>query len=156
MRLDQEKKDQEEKAVMEEEVSNQDPVASEAKGDLSARGAKEDVETSVETEEGAEEEVLEAGIKNLKLTMSKCTRCGKERIVVSSQTKKVDKATVTYTVTVCPDPECQKMVDKGLVVEEHKRKMIREEQDKRAQEIILKKKREAAEKAKNAKNLLKL
>lgn len=85
--------------------------------------------------------------------MSKCTRCGKERVIVSSHTKKVDKATVTYTVTVCPDPECQKMVNKGLVVEEHKRKMIREEQDKRAQEIILKKKEQAAEKVKNAGNI---
>lgn len=86
--------------------------------------------------------------------MSKCTRCGKERIIVSSHTKKIDKTSVTYTVTACPDPECQKMVNKGLVVEEHKRKMIREEQDKRAQEIILKKKEQAAEKVRNARNLL--
>lgn len=54
--------------------------------------------------------------------MSKCIRCGKERIIKSSSVEKFEKTSVTYTVTVCPDPECQKLVEKGLAVEENKRK----------------------------------
>ena len=73
--------------------------------------------------------------------MSKCTRCGKERIVKTSSTEMMEKSVVTYTTTVCPDPECQKMVEKGLVVEENKRKVIREEQERRAEELVAKKRR---------------
>lgn len=77
----------------------------------------------------------EAGIKK----MSKCTRCGKERIVKTSNTELMEKSVVTYTTTICPDPECQKLVEKGLVVEENKRRVIREEQEKRAEELASKK-----------------
>lgn len=72
--------------------------------------------------------------------MSKCTRCGKERIVKSSIVEEFEKTTVTYTVTVCPDPECQKLVEKGLLIEENKRKTIQVEQEKRAKELLLKRK----------------
>lgn len=72
--------------------------------------------------------------------MSKCTRCGKERIIQSSSVETLEKTTVTYTVTVCPDPECQKLVEKGLAVEEIKRKVMRDEQEKRAEQLALKRK----------------
>lgn len=78
-------------------------------------------------------------VVNIK-TMSKCIRCGKERIIKSSIVESLEKTTVTYTVTVCPDPECQKLVEKGLVAEENKRKVMHAEQKKRAKELLLKRK----------------
>lgn len=78
----------------------------------------------------------------MKSIMSRCIRCGKERIVKSSSVEKLEKTSVTYTMTVCPDPECQKLVEKGLIVEENKRKMMHAEQEKRAAELALKRKRE--------------
>lgn len=63
--------------------------------------------------------------------MSVCIRCGKERIVVSSRKEMVSKSEVVYTTTVCPDPECQKIVEKGLRDEERKRVALKDEQEKR-------------------------
>jgi hypothetical protein len=64
--------------------------------------------------------------------MNPCTRCGKETIVKSTYKEKVGTSTVTYTLRVCPDPECQKIVEKNLKIEEEKRRIIREEQERRA------------------------
>ena len=83
--------------------------------------------------------------------MSKCTRCGKERIFKSSVVEKVGNSTITHTITVCPDPECQKMVEKSLVTEEKKRKIMYEEQEKRAKDLALKKQKEKEEKLANSK-----
>jgi len=74
-----------------------------------------------------EAEVEEA----LEMTGSTCTRCGKPRIVVKTYEEKVDTSTVTYTITECSDPECQKMVNKTLQTEKKKRQFIKEEQVKR-------------------------
>lgn len=74
--------------------------------------------------------------------MSKCTKCGKERIVKSSRVEKIGNSIITHTVTICPDPECQKLVEKGLLVEENKRKVMYLEQEERAKELALKKKRD--------------
>lgn len=71
--------------------------------------------------------------------MSKCTRCGKERIIKKTYTEKLEKNNVVYTVTICPDPECQKIVEKGLLAEENKRRIMREEQEVRARESVLRK-----------------
>lgn len=60
-----------------------------------------------------------------------CTRCGKPRIVVKTYEEKVDTSTVTYTITECSDPECQKMVNKTLLTEKKKRQFIKDEQEKR-------------------------
>lgn len=62
---------------------------------------------------------------------SVCTRCGKPRIVVDTYEEKVDTSTVTYTITECSDPECQKLVEKTLKAEKVKRKFIKDEQEKR-------------------------
>jgi hypothetical protein len=43
----------------------------------------------------------------------------------------VSKSEVVYTTTVCPDPECQKIVEKGLRDEERKRVALKDEQEKR-------------------------
>lgn len=63
--------------------------------------------------------------------MSICPRCGKPRIVVSSHNVVVSKSEVTYTETVCPDPECQKLVEKGLKNDARKRDVLKEEQERR-------------------------
>lgn len=64
--------------------------------------------------------------------MSKCTRCGKERIVASTYKEKVGNSTITYTINVCPDSECQKIVDDILKTEELKRIAMHEESQRRA------------------------
>jgi hypothetical protein len=63
--------------------------------------------------------------------MSACPRCGKERIIVSSRSEIVCKSEITYTETVCPDAECQKMVEKNLKNDEKKRAVLKDEQEKR-------------------------
>lgn len=127
MRQGQEKKDR--------EIFLPDPVVMVDKKDHLVKS----VEAIIEV---LEEEILivvdleTGGLK----AMSRCTRCGKERIVKSSYEKRLEKTTVTYTVTVCPDPKCQKLVEKGLLAEEAKRKIMIDEQEKRAQETALKRK----------------
>lgn len=70
---------------------------------------------------------------------SVCTRCGKPRVVISSYKEKVEKSTVTYTITGCSDPECQKIVDKGLVVEQERRNVINSEKVKREEQRLQRK-----------------
>lgn len=43
-----------------------------------------------------------------------CIECGKERVDGKSWKGKVGAAVVTYTQTLCPDPSCQKIVDKAI------------------------------------------
>ena len=69
-------------------------------------------------------------MKNL-FSGSVCTRCGKPRIVVDTYEEKIDSSIVTYTITECSDPECQKLVEKTLKAEKVKRKFIKDEQEKR-------------------------
>ena len=40
-----------------------------------------------------------------------CIRCGKLRIVAKSWSEKISGSLTTYTQTVCPDHECQKVVE---------------------------------------------
>jgi len=72
--------------------------------------------------------------------MSVCPRCGKQRITVSSREEVVSKSKIIYTETVCPDPECQKMVEKGLRNDEKKRAVLKDEQEKRALQRLAEKK----------------
>lgn len=65
------------------------------------------------------------------MTTSVCTRCGKPRIIVKTYEEKIETSTVTYTITECSDPECQKMVNKTLLTEKKKRQFIKDEQVKR-------------------------
>lgn len=50
-----------------------------------------------------------------------CIECGKQRIVVGTYQEKVGNSVVTYKETICPDPECQKKVEKTLAKELEKR-----------------------------------
>lgn len=73
--------------------------------------------------------------------MSKCTRCGKERIIKSSFTEKLEKsAAIIYTMTICPDSECQKIVENELFIEESRRKLMQAEKDRRIKSITSKRK----------------
>ncbi len=65
------------------------------------------------------------------MSTSNCTRCGKPRIIIDTYEEKIETSTVTYTITECSDPECQKQVNKTLEQEETKRKFIKKEQEKR-------------------------
>lgn len=53
-----------------------------------------------------------------------CTRCGKARIDGKSWTEKVEMffgtSTVVHTETMCPDPECQKIVEEKLAQQKQK------------------------------------
>ena len=73
------------------------------------------------------------------MTGSICTRCGKPRVVIDTYEEKVESSTVTYTITECSDPECQKMVNKALKAEKVKRQFIKDEQEKReeARKVVL-------------------
>ncbi len=50
-----------------------------------------------------------------------CIECGKQRIVVGTYEEKVGNSVVVYKETICPDPECQKKVEKILAKELEKR-----------------------------------
>lgn len=43
-----------------------------------------------------------------------CIRCGKQRIDGKTWEDKIGVSTVTYTMTICPDSECQKLVDQDI------------------------------------------
>jgi len=51
---------------------------------------------------------------------SPCIRCGKSRIVGKTWKEKISGSLVVFTQTVCPDPECQKIVDEQLQIKKDK------------------------------------
>lgn len=56
-----------------------------------------------------------------KLSTNNCILCGKPRIVVRTYKEVVGNSTVVHTDTACPDPECQKKLDKQLDEERQRR-----------------------------------
>lgn len=56
--------------------------------------------------------------------LNPCIRCGKQRIVVKTWTEHIGVSLVKYSDTVCPDPECQKVVDKTNYEREEKGKLL--------------------------------
>lgn len=44
-----------------------------------------------------------------------CIRCGKDRISGNSWQEQIGKSMVTYTMHVCPDSACQKIVEEKLL-----------------------------------------
>ena len=59
--------------------------------------------------------------EGIKVIGSKCIRCGKPRIVTASYEEVVQTSTIIHTEMECSDPNCQKLVNKTLKVEEDKR-----------------------------------
>ena len=54
------------------------------------------------------------------MTNSTCIRCGKLRVIGKTWTEKLNGSKITYTQTVCPDKECQKIVEEQLQVKKDK------------------------------------
>ena len=48
-------------------------------------------------------------IQDLPVTL--CIRCGKQRVVVSTQKETINGSTIITTLTACPDADCQKKVE---------------------------------------------
>lgn len=65
-----------------------------------------------------------------------CTRCGRERIVSKTWKENVKiysgTSPVVHVDTVCPDQECQKVVDDQLAAQKAKRASIAHDQEIRA------------------------
>lgn len=53
-----------------------------------------------------------------------CIECGKQRIDGKSWQGRVGASVVTYTLTICPDVECQKLVDKALAEKKEKTEFL--------------------------------
>ena len=62
-----------------------------------------------------------------------CTRCGKQRIIGSTVSEQVEiysgPSTIVRTQMVCPDPECQAIVEKELKEQQEKRAMFKKESE---------------------------
>ena len=58
---------------------------------------------------------------NTLISTSICIRCGKQRIVLSTTEALVGNSSIVTKETICPDPECQKKVEKILAKELEKR-----------------------------------
>ena len=69
-----------------------------------------------------------------------CIRCGKIRIEARSWTENVSGSKITYTQTVCPDVECQKIVEEELQKKMDKVKAIQQKSMERRKTIKRKKK----------------
>lgn len=67
-------------------------------------------------------------ILNIKYT-SVCVRCGKDRIILKewdeTRETRVGEATVSYTKMVCPDVDCQKIVEETFRVELQKKEHMK-------------------------------
>ena len=50
-----------------------------------------------------------------------CIRCGKERVKHSEKNIVINSSNVKVTIFVCPDKECQKVVEKELAAKETRR-----------------------------------
>ena len=64
-----------------------------------------------------------------------CTRCGKERILGKTWKEEVatffGTSTVVHTDTVCPDSDCQKIVEEKLEIQKQKTEDIKLEKQKK-------------------------
>ncbi len=64
-----------------------------------------------------------------------CTRCGKQRIVGSTVSEQVEiysgPSTVVRTQMVCPDTDCQAIVEKELGEQRAKREAFKKESEAR-------------------------
>lgn len=53
-----------------------------------------------------------------------CIRCGQPRIDGKSWKGKVGSSAITYTMTVCPDRDCQKIVDQTALERKEKSALL--------------------------------
>jgi hypothetical protein len=66
---------------------------------------------------------------------SVCIRCGKMRKVAKTWTEYIGTSLVTYTTTVCPDEECQKIVEEQLKKRKDKLEAIHQESLERKKNV---------------------
>lgn len=73
------------------------------------------------------------------LMSNPCIRCGKPRIDGKSWKSNLGNSVITHTLTVCPDPDCQKIVDQGIAERKEKAELILRKKDeaKQAREKLL-------------------
>lgn len=82
------------------------------------------------------EEDLEENEIGINMQDNPCIRCGKTRIVTKSWSENIDNSMITYTLTVCPDPDCQKIVEEDLQKKKDKITLIHEQSEKRRKNNI--------------------
>lgn len=66
---------------------------------------------------------------------SECVRCGKTRVMSKSWSEEVGSSKITYMLTVCPDSDCQKIVEEQLQIKKDKINAIQNESLKRRANI---------------------
>lgn len=55
-----------------------------------------------------------------KLNANVCIRCGKPRVETKTWKEPTIGGTVFHTITSCPDPDCQKVVDQQLAAQKER------------------------------------
>jgi len=63
-----------------------------------------------------------------------CIRCGRERVFVRSWEEKIGESIIINTQTTCPNPECQKEVDKDNKKQRDRMTAMRNKSLERAEE----------------------
>lgn len=59
-----------------------------------------------------------------------CVRCGKQRVDGKTWKGNMGVSVITYIQTVCPDPECQKIVDETTAQRRAKNELLLKEKAK--------------------------
>ncbi len=79
-----------------------------------------------------------------------CSRCGRERIITRTweETFETFSGVITeiHTDAVCPDPECQAIIDKELSAQREKRDKQKQEREIRLQNVKINNKRNSKSK----------
>jgi len=82
-----------------------------------------------------------------------CTRCGKERIEGKKYSEEIatffGTSTIIHVDTVCPDPECQKIVEEKLDAQKAKSDELKAEKQKKLDVATAARKAKAAAAIKN-------
>ena len=72
---------------------------------------------------------------------STCTRCGKVRIVAKTWIEKIvtasGKGNVTHSSTVCPDSDCQKIVEADFAKQKSKYLALKAEKEERLKQALI-------------------
>lgn len=85
----------------------------------------------------AEEDSQDVGSLNINMAVpgtNICFRCGNIRIVGKSYKEYIGNSLVVTTMTSCPDPECQAVIDKQLAKEQKVRDDMKLESERRIAE----------------------
>lgn len=86
-------------------------------------------------------------------TSNPCTRCGQERVEGKKWKEEIatffGTSTIIHTDTVCPDVECQKIVEEKLEVQKQKADELKLEKQKKLDIATAARKAKALQKLKN-------